>query len=192
MSAEGWGDRVAKAYEVGPTTSFVNWLVTVLVGRGRGPANTFILTTMGRRSGKPRVDARDNRRGVATALPRFALRRSGMGPQSPSSAGSHYRARRRSARNHSEGSRRRGGCPGAPAVSHRPRKGGWRLFRRRGCESGQRLPGDRRPSSGVSNRLMVLPGSDGRRWAPWPLVGADHTRSPADSVKPSRHGSQER
>ncbi len=45
---------MAKDYEVGAMRRVTNWLVTAMVSRGRGPANTYILTTMGRRSGKPR------------------------------------------------------------------------------------------------------------------------------------------
>ena len=45
---------MAKEYRVGVTRKIGNWFVTAMVRRGRGPANTYILTTMGRRSGQPR------------------------------------------------------------------------------------------------------------------------------------------
>lgn len=45
---------MAKEYHVGITRKLGNWFVTAMVRRGLGPANTYILTTMGRRSGQPR------------------------------------------------------------------------------------------------------------------------------------------
>lgn len=45
---------MAKTYRVGLVRRIVNAIVSMLVGRGRGPANTYVLTTMGRHSGQPR------------------------------------------------------------------------------------------------------------------------------------------
>ena len=45
---------MAKQYRVGFSRRAINWFVTALVGRGRGPDNTYILTTLGRRTSQPR------------------------------------------------------------------------------------------------------------------------------------------
>lgn len=45
---------MAKAYRVGISRRGINAIVSALVGRGRGPANTYVLTTIGRHSGESR------------------------------------------------------------------------------------------------------------------------------------------
>jgi deazaflavin-dependent oxidoreductase (nitroreductase family) len=46
---------MAKDYELGPTRRFVNSLMAGLTRRGWGPKTTFLLTTIGHRSGEERT-----------------------------------------------------------------------------------------------------------------------------------------
>lgn len=45
---------MAKEYRAGFSRRIVNLVVTALVGRGRGPDETYILTTLGRKTSQPR------------------------------------------------------------------------------------------------------------------------------------------